>query len=35
VLARLTDPAIEPDRIEWLPLLLTRALSSLPVGYGG
>jgi cytochrome P450 len=35
VLARLTDPAIEPDRLQWLPLLLTRALSSLPVRYGG
>jgi cytochrome P450 len=34
VLARLTDPAIEADRLEWLPLLLTRALSSLPVRYG-
>jgi cytochrome P450 len=34
MLERLADPVVDADRLTWLPLLLTRGLSSLPVRYG-
>jgi cytochrome P450 len=34
MLERLADPVVDTDALEWLPLLLTRGLSSLPVRYG-
>jgi cytochrome P450 len=34
MLERLADPVVDADALEWLPLLLTRGLSSLPVRYG-
>jgi cytochrome P450 len=34
MLAKLDDPAVETGSLDWLPLLLTRGLRSLPVRYG-
>jgi cytochrome P450 len=34
MLQRLADPVVDADELDWLPLLLTRGLSSLPVRYG-
>lgn len=34
MLERLTDPVVDAQELDWLPLLLTRGLSSLPVRYG-
>jgi cytochrome P450 len=34
MLERLADPVVDADALDWLPLLLTRGLSSLPVRYG-
>jgi hypothetical protein len=31
---RMPDPVVDDDALEWLPLLLTRGLRSLPVRYG-
>ena len=33
-LERLADPVVDADEVDWLPLLLTRGLRSLPVRYG-
>jgi cytochrome P450 len=34
-LERLADPLVDTDALDWLPLLLTRGLRSLPIRYGG
>jgi cytochrome P450 len=34
MLERLADPVVAADELDWLPLLLTRGLRSLPVRYG-
>jgi cytochrome P450 len=35
MLERLADPLVDTDALDWLPLLLTRGLRSLPIRYGG
>jgi cytochrome P450 len=34
MLERLAEPVVDADELDWLPLLLTRGLRSLPVRYG-